>query len=69
MWDGVFAKRSVTEHFDIINIRREELTDVYFVTVEFYNYRQKQYVFEIPGERFSADKESIGKEIINQLKS
>ena len=69
MWDGMFFKQgSITDHFDIVNIRHDEIFGIVYVTVVFDKTPGKEYVFEIDSDKFDADKTAIGEEIIRQLR-
>lgn len=70
MWDGVFAptvKKSIADHFDIVNIKKDEVVGIVTVTVEFHKSPGKMYDFVIAEEDFDADKAKIGSEIARQL--
>jgi hypothetical protein len=71
MWDGMFfEKRSTfTDHFDVVNIQEDSVFGIVHVTVVFDKTPNKEYVFDILAEDFEPDKESIGEEILRQLKS
>lgn len=72
MWNGALVpstRKSIAEHFDIINIKVDGVIGIAYVTVVFHNSPNKQYVFEIPEDRFESDKESIGEEILRQLQA
>lgn len=71
MWDGMiyFQKNRFTDHFDVVNVKPNELMGFVEVTVVFDAKPGKEYVFEIPEEDFEPDKEAIGKQIMMQLKA
>lgn len=71
MWNGVFSpsmQKNITDHFDVINIQADEVLGIVYVTIVFHRSPNQQYVFEIPEDRFEADKESIGEEVLKQLR-
>lgn len=68
MWDGTFISKSITDHFDVVNIREDNVQDIVEVTIIFDASPDKEYVFLIDSERFRADKSWIGKEVLRQLK-
>lgn len=72
MWDGAFApsiRKSISDHFDVVNIQHDEVIGMVYVTVVFANTPNKQYVFEIPEDKFQPDKEAIGEEVLRQLRA
>jgi hypothetical protein len=72
MWNGIFEpviRKSVADHFKVINISENLMLNMYYVTIEFHNTPNKHYVFEIPAERFKPTKEAIGEEVLKQLRA
>lgn len=72
MWDGLFVKskaQDLARHFDVENVSADEVTGIVKVTVRFHKTPDKTYTFEIPEDRWEADKESIAKEILREISS
>jgi hypothetical protein len=70
MWNGSIApswKKSFNDHFKIIRASKNPITGEYEVVVEFEKTPGREYTFFIDEERYSPDKDSIGREILNQL--
>lgn len=68
MWNGtIYKNKDFTDHFDVINVKPDEILGIVSVTVVFEKSPDKEYTFEIDEDMFESDKESIGKEILRQL--
>lgn len=69
MWNGMFYKvGSIADHFDVVNIDKNEVLGIVSVTVIFEKSPGKEYVFDIDEADFEPDKEAIGREIVRQIK-